>query len=109
MNLFEDMIVRTYTSRFENYSGQKLAVDGSTPSGNTDTLVSSQVLQNDGPPINLEWRVRKNPEGFRVVDVAVEGMSMRVTKRSDFGWTIRKGGGSIDALLCSMRGHSAKP
>lgn len=103
MNLFEDMIVQTYTTRFEDYSGQKLEVDGSTASGPKDYIVSSQVLQQDGPPVNLEWRIRNKDGVLRVIDVVVEGVSMSVTQRSDFSAVIQRGGGSIDALLSSLR------
>jgi len=99
--LFEDMIVQTYTTRFEDYSGQKLKVTGSEPSG-SDYIVSSQVIQKDGPPVNLQWRVRKKDGALRIVDVVVEGVSMSVTQRSDFASVIQNGGGSIDALLKSL-------
>ncbi len=102
MDLFEDMIVQTYTTRFEDYSGQKLKVEGSTASGSTDFIVSSQVIQKDGPPVHLEWRVRSK-DGLRVVDVVVEGVSMSVTQRSDFSSVIQNGGGKIEALLSTLR------
>jgi phospholipid transport system substrate-binding protein len=108
MDLFEDMIVQTYTTRFEDYSGQTLKVDGSIAVGEKDSIVSSQVLQNDGPPVNLEWRVRNKAGALRIVDVVVEGVSMSVTQRSDFSAVIQRGGGGIDALLTSLRERSKK-
>ena len=108
MDLFEDMIVQTYTTRFEDYSGQTLKVDGSTAVGVKDSIVSSQVLQKDGPPVNLEWRIRNKDGALRVVDVVVEGISMSVTQRSDFSAVIQHGGGGIDALLTSLRERSKK-
>lgn len=103
MDLFEDMVVQTYTTRFEDYSGQTLKVDGSIVVGEKDTIVSSQVIQQDGPPVNLEWRVRNKDGALRVVDVVVEGVSMSVTQRSDFSAVIQRGGGKIEALLTSLR------
>lgn len=105
MDLFETMIVQTYTTKFENYSGQTLKVSGSVPGGEKDSIVSSQILQKDGPPINLQWRVRDEGGGLRVVDVVVDGVSMSVTQRSDFAATIQNGGGTIEALLSAMRAH----
>ena len=102
MDLFEDMIVQTYTTRFEEYSGQTLKVSGSTPSGN-DFIVYSQVVQKDGPPVSLEWRVRSKGGALRVVDVVVESVSMSVTQRSDFSAVIQRGGGKIESLLSSLR------
>ncbi len=103
MGLFEDMIVQTYTTRFEDYSGQQLKVTGSTPSGSTDFIVDSQVIQKDGPPVNLQWRVRSKDGGLHIVDVVVEGVSMSITQRSDFSSVIQNGGGTVDALLSSLR------
>jgi len=108
MSLFEDMIVKTYTSRFENYSGQTLQVDSAVSGGGKDSIVSSQVLQKDGPPIALQWRVRDEDGKLRVVDVIVDNISMSVTQRSDFAATIQNGGGTIDALLSAMRAHKEK-
>lgn len=103
MDLFEDMVVKTYTTRFEDYSGQTLKVTGSEPSGATDYIVTSQVIQKDGPPVNLQWRVRKEDNGLRVVDVIVEGVSMSVTQRSDFASVIQGGGGHVEALISHLR------
>lgn len=102
MKLFEDMIVQTYTTRFEEYSGQTLKV-GSSKAAGKDYIVSSQVIQKDGPPVNLEWRVR----GGRVIDVVVEGVSMSVTQRSDFDSVIQNNGGKIEGLLSSLRDRKA--
>ncbi len=108
MSLFEDMIVKTYTSRFENYSGQTLQVDSAVPGGGKDSIVSSQVLQKDGPPIALQWRVRDEGGKLRVVDVIVDNISMSVTQRSDFTATIQNGGGTVEALLAALRTHKEK-
>ena len=66
-------------------------------------MVTSQVIQKDGPPVNLQWRVRKKDGGLRVVDVVVEGVSMSVTQRSDFASVIQSGGGKLDALIAHLR------
>lgn len=99
LSLFENMIVQTYTTRFEEYSGQTLEVSSAVESGGGHTLVSSKVVQKDGPPIALEWRVRGN----KVLDVVVEGVSMSVTQRSEFSAIIQRGGGTVESLLASLR------
>ncbi len=103
LRLFEDMVVQTYTTRFEDYSGQSLKVEGSTSVSEKDFVVDSKVIQEDGPPVALEWRVRMKDGGLKVVDVIVEGISMSVTQRSDFSAVIQRGGGGVDALLVSLR------
>jgi phospholipid transport system substrate-binding protein len=103
LGLFENSLVTTYTNRFEDYSGQTLKVNGFIASGDTDSIVSSQVVQKDGPSVNVEWRVRKVGSNFKIVDVVVEGISMSITQRSDFTSVIQRSGNSIDSLLASLR------
>jgi len=108
LSLFEDNLVSTYTTRFEDYSGQTLKVSGFIAAGDNDSIVTSQVVQQDGPPVNVQWRVRKEDGNFKIVDVVVEGISMSVTQRSDFTSVIQHGGGSIDSLLTSLREKSQR-
>ena len=103
-SLFEKMIVDTYTTRFEEYSGQSFKVDGARDTDNKrDAIVSSRILQKDGPDVNIEWRVRSKDGGMKVIDVIVENISMSVTQRSDFAAVIQRGGGDVEALLKSLR------
>ncbi len=49
----------------------------------------------------LVFRVRGSEDGFKVLDVMVEGISMLVTQRSDFASVIRREG--IDGFLDRMQ------
>jgi phospholipid transport system substrate-binding protein len=101
-DLFEKMIVSTYTERFQDYSGQSFKVLGSSPIGK-DWAVNSQILQKDGPPVAVGWIVRDKGDGLRIVDVTVEGISMSVTQQNDFASVIQGGGGKVEALLQMLR------
>lgn len=101
--LFEDMIVKTYARRFAEYSGQSFQVAGAIPANEKDSVVSSQIIQTDGPAVNLEWRVRSKSGTLKVVDVIVEGISMSVTQRSDFAAVIQRGGGNVEKLIETLR------
>jgi phospholipid transport system substrate-binding protein len=108
MGLFEEMIVQTYTTRFEDYSGQSFKVDGAREEDERNYIVSSKILQNGGPPVDVEWHIRKKDGGLKVVDVIVENISMSVTQRDDFASVIQGGGGKMSALLESLRARSKK-
>lgn len=103
LTLFEDMIVKTYAQRFSEYSGQSFKIAGALNSNEKDSIVSSQIIQNDGTPVSVDWRVRKKNGGLKVVDVIVEGISMSVTQRSDFAAVIQRGDGNVDALIDTLR------
>lgn len=106
--LFHRMVEKIYTDRFSLYSGETFNVTGSRadPNGG-DTMVLSQVVRPQGPPVNVEWRVRKVDGKPKILDVVVEGVSMSVTQRAEFASVIQRGGGQLDALLQMMRDRTA--
>jgi phospholipid transport system substrate-binding protein len=97
--LFEDYVVRAYSARFSQYSGEQVKVIGSRPESETVTLVTSQILRPNGaPPAKIDWRVRKQDNDLKIVDIDVEGVSMLVTQREEFGSVIQRSGGTVAAL-----------
>lgn len=103
--LFENSLVGAYTNRFEDYAGQTLRVSGFTPDGEKDAIVASQVLQQDGPAVSVQWRVRNEAGTLKVVDVLVEGISMSITQRSEFVSIVQRGG-NVQALIALLREKS---
>lgn len=103
LSLFEDMIVRTYAQRFGEYAGQQFNVKSAKAISERDSIVNSQVVQKDGPPVAVDWRVRNNAGNLKVIDVFIENVSMAITQRSDFDAVIQRGGGKVEALLESLR------
>ncbi|WP_207476961.1 MlaC/ttg2D family ABC transporter substrate-binding protein [Arenibaculum pallidiluteum] len=109
LQLVERMIVDIYADRFAQYAGQDLAVDqnlkilGTRAEGETDTIVSSQIVPANAPPVAVDWRVRDRDGRRKVIDVAVENVSMSVTQRNEFASVIQRGGGQVEALLQALR------
>lgn len=106
--LFEQLVVETYANRFVDYSGETFKITGSTPAGDSDTMVSTQVVRASGPPINVEWRVRSRDGSHKIIDVVVEGVSMGVTQRSEFASVIQSNGGRIAGLIDALRQRVGK-
>jgi len=108
--LFVKMVEKIYIDRFSLYSGEGFTVLGSRADSGDDTIVSSQVVRPKGPPVNVDWRVRKQADGsYRILDVIVEGVSMSVTQRAEFASVIQRGGGNVEALLQVMRQRVQQP
>ena len=105
--LFADFIVHTYASRFRQYSGETLSVNGVRKASARDTIVSSQINTPGGPAVRVEWRVRAKGDDRKIVDVIVEGVSMAITQRDEFASVIRRGGGNIDALISELQQKSS--
>lgn len=99
--LFADFVLKTYTARMTQYSGQTFRIDGAQPAGKRDVMVSSTLQRAGGVPFQVDWRLRCRDTGHKVIDVIVEGVSMVVTQRNEFSTMIANHG--FDGLLASLR------
>jgi phospholipid transport system substrate-binding protein len=70
-----------------------------------DALVATEVtLPNRAEPTRIEWRVRDDEAGPRLIDVAIEGVSLVVSNRSEFDSVVARQG--LDALIAQIRGKA---
>jgi len=99
---------RAYSERFGQYGGQTLTVGKVTPRANGLSIVDSRLSQSNGQPIKLEWEVRDTGRGPRITDVKVEGVSMIMTRRSDFNSYIQNNGGTVDPLINELESRAAR-
>ena len=100
LDVFSEYVLQTYSRRLGGYAGQSFSVVGARPAGQQDVVVQTRIDQPSGPPILADWRVRAGGGAYRIVDVMVEGVSMAVTQRSEFGAVVQRGGvaGLVEAL-----------
>lgn len=103
MGLFKTMIVKVYSSRFDEYQGQSFEVRHTRAESDKDAIVTSFIVPESGSEIQIDWRVRYKKGRYKVIDVIVEGVSMSVTQRSDFSSVIQRGGGDVEVLLDHLR------
>ena len=96
MTAFERAEIRAYSGRFKNYQGQTLKIGKVTPNGASE-LVESQLMQPTGQPIRIVWEISRG----KVIDIAVEGVSMGMTRRSDFNSYVQRNG--LDALIAELQ------
>lgn len=104
IKLFEEFLVQGYARRFAEYSGENFEVRSVRPGTDGLTLVQSLVIRPNAENVRVDWRVQENGnDGFRIVDVIVEGLSMAVTQRDEFASVIQSKGGKVAGLLDVLR------
>jgi phospholipid transport system substrate-binding protein len=97
--LFERWVVRTYSARFSDYSGETVKVTGTKPESDTDVIVQSEIVHpNGGPPAKVDWRVRHKDSAYKIVDIDVEGVSLALTEKEEFAAVIQRNGGTVANL-----------
>jgi phospholipid transport system substrate-binding protein len=107
---FEDYIVGVYTVRFSEYTGESFKVTGSRAESEKTTLVSSQIVRTGGaPPVKVDWRVSDTPQGPKITDVTVEGVSMILTQRDEFASILQRSNGDLQALINLLKQKTKKP
>lgn len=100
---------RSYSERFGHYAGQTLTVGRVTTRSNGVYIVDSKLNQSNGQPVKLEWEVRDAAgRGLRITDVKVEGVSMVMTRRSDFNSYIQNNGGKVEPLINELEARAQR-
>ncbi len=101
--LFQEYILRTNTNRFAQYSGEAVKVTGQRPSGAATAVQSQLTRPNGAPPVKVEWLVVQKASELKIIDINIEGASMRMGLRQEFAAIIQRNNGSIAALNQMLR------
>lgn len=98
--------MQTYASRLGGYGDGTITVTGARQAGDKDVVVHTQIGAAGSQAMVADWRVRAGANGYRIIDVMIEGISLAMTHRSEFGAVIQHHG--IEGLLTSLRDHTTK-
>ncbi len=100
---------RAYRERLGMLSGATVAIEKITPRGAGAWTVESNVdALGDLPPLHLSWEIHDGGQGPRIVDVKVAGVSLFMTRRSEFNALIQKSGGSIEPLVAQLESRASR-
>jgi phospholipid transport system substrate-binding protein len=102
LGLFQQFTVQVYGARLGQYGGLAFRVTASRPDGE-ETVVASEIRRVDGSTIRLDWHLVKRDGRYKVADIDVGGLSMKMAEREQFASWIEKNDGRVDALLAVLR------
>jgi len=95
---FRSLLIRTYTSALSKYRNQTLAYKPSHEQpGDSEVTIKTQIIQQGGPAITLDYSLEKIEDGWKVYDVTIEGLSLVVTYRGQFAEEVSQNG--MDSLI----------
>jgi len=100
---FTRLTVDSYAHNFEKYGGERFELDPNVQTRGADKIVQSKLLPAHDKPVNLLYRMRQTPDGWKIIDVYFDGVSQLTTRRSDFAASVASGGAQgllthLDAL-----------
>jgi phospholipid transport system substrate-binding protein len=105
---FRRMLVRTYSSAISSYEGQTMKVQPvHMKPDDTDVTVRNQYIRPGGKPVQLDYQMHKTPEGWKIYDIIVEGVSLVLTYRSEFDAVVKQQG--VDGLIKRLAEKNTPP
>ena len=101
MTEFRTLLLRTYSGALSAVKDQTVRMKPlRADPKDTDVIVRSEVVPQRGEPIQLDYRLSKQGESWKIYDVNVLGVWLVQTYRSQFGQEVSAGG--VDGLIRSL-------
>lgn len=95
---FRSLLLRTYATALSKYRNQTIEFKPLRMQPNdTEATVKTQILQPGGQPIGIDYTLEKIPEGWKVYDIVIEGVSLVTNYRGQFSNEVRQSG--MDGLI----------
>jgi phospholipid transport system substrate-binding protein len=105
VSLFRDLLERSYLTRLENYSGERIVYLGETVDGEFAT-VRSKIVTGSSSETTLSYRLHLVGQRWAVYDILIEGVSFVGSYRSQFNRIISKG--SYEDLVRKLKQERAE-
>jgi phospholipid transport system substrate-binding protein len=103
---FRTMLVRIYSNALNTYRGQTMqTLPVKMQAGASEVTVRNRYVKPGAPPVPVEYAMKKTPEGWKIYDITVEGVSLVLTYRSEFEQVSRVSG--IDGLIKKLQEKNA--
>jgi phospholipid transport system substrate-binding protein len=95
---FRALLVRTYAASLTTFSNTQVDFKPlRMQPDDTDVTVKTEVKLPGAQPIPIDYSMEKMDDGWKVYDVAVDGVSLVTVYRSSFAQEVRRNG--IDGLI----------
>ena len=106
VDLFANLLERSYISKIELYNGERFAYLGETVEGDQAT-VRTKIVTKQGTEIPIEYKMLRTPnDRWLVYDVVIEGVSLVANYRTQFNKIIQTS--SYQELVKKMKTKQAE-
>ena len=97
-NEFRTLLIRTYATALSKYKNQTIEYAPLRMADGAKTAtVKTNVLQQGGQPVAVNYTLEKQADAWKVYDIVIEGVSLVTNYRGQFSQEIRQNG--LDSLI----------
>ncbi|MDP2005442.1 MAG: ABC transporter substrate-binding protein [Rubrivivax sp.] len=97
---FKTLLLRLYAGALTQLKDQTVEVTKMLPVQGSSQVVVQTEVRGGGEPIKLDYRLDKNSEAWKIIDVNVGGIWLVQNYRSQFAGELTKGG--VDGLIKAL-------
>ncbi len=103
---FRTLLVRTYAASLDTLRGAEIDYRPVNVGANDKRAVVKGLVKRPGmQPLTMEMAVERQPDGWRVIDIAIENLSLVTNYRSEFGMIVQRDG--VNGLIKSLADRNA--
>ncbi len=101
---YKPFILKNYAAKLTKYSGQTYTLKNARSDGD-DNVVTMEIDDPNGQKVNVDYHLRNDTGSYKIVDIAVEGVSLLTTQRSEFNGIVENKG--VDGLISALKSQVA--
>jgi len=100
ISAFKKYFINSYANKLDQYSGEKIIVNGSEEAGKY-VIVDTNIVREgtDTLKINLKWRLLNKNDDIKIIDLNIEGISLVIAQREEFQSFLLNNDGDLEALI----------
>ncbi len=106
VNLFRDLLTRSYSDKLDIYAGEELTYDSENIQGNRAVVKTRMINKKKGQEATVEYRLLKRGDRWLGYDIVIEGISALNNYRVQFNEVIVSS--SFENLMKKMRNREFK-
>ncbi len=85
LDVFTHYTVASYAANFDGFDGERFEILPELRPAGADQIVQTRIVPRTGDTAQIDYQMRQTPNGWRAVDVLLDGSISRVAiQRSDF-------------------------
>ena len=110
LDVFRIVLAQRFSPLFARAKNTQIVIDSIIDDKNDSTtrFVQSSLALASGEVVSATWRISDQEANFQILDVVIEGASMAITLRSEYGGIIKNDGGKLDKLIELLRDRSER-
>lgn len=102
LEVFHGILVNSVSGRIGQYQGVSFTI-GQTAPHDGDFLVTSMLTRPNNAANKVDWLVSVASGSPKIIDLIAEGVSLRLTERSDYVSFLTRNGDNVQALIEALR------